>query len=172
MIAKNRLPSATRPIDSQLMSISGTVNQNYHEIVLISNKILFENPADHSFCLINNSKGSVTLGTPCRNTFSIEFLVAKIFFFQCFLCCVGYYIFQRGSSTFLCRLFGVKNLSYRDILSPVRSGAVTFCHRKIRTCLFYTRDGLISLTNFFIWSFFIENWPVNRKLYEIIWYLV
>ena len=38
MIVKNRLHSATRPIDSQLMSIPDTMNQNYHETVLLSNK--------------------------------------------------------------------------------------------------------------------------------------
>ena len=45
-------------------------------------------------------------------------------------------------------VFGAQSFTCRDVLSPVRSGAVTFCLRRARIWLCCTRHGLFVLTNF------------------------
>ena len=49
----------------------------------------------------------------------------------------------------------------QDVLSQVRSGAVTFCRRRTRICLFSMRHWLFFLSNFAVESFSMGDGPVH-----------
>ena len=55
------------------------------------------------------------------------------------------------------QFFGVQNFWCRDVFSPVRYGAATFCRRKTRDCLFCMKHGLFFSYRFSWRKFFYRR---------------